>query len=447
MLLLVGGRVVNRGALASDLKEAGVALLDRVQMQEVTSASDLDVKHRNLAKAFVESFGCVALSPYQPGLPVHGAKFFGRSGTVQHILSRRDASFTIIGNRRIGKTSLLREVRHRLFLEDPTAPMAELYGSNLDSTSQVLSAILTRLGLSDPREKFDPDKPQTLRFSDTIRNAAKTSRIAVFIDEVDHILELDELQDWEIMDTLRDTFHHPQCRLFLAGFRRTRFAKQQIGCPLYNFTESVELKRLTRDDAIDMITRPLKMLGLELTNSELPQAIYRESGGQPELIQIFGKHIVTSFAATGRTPDVNTLFADVLQSEELEQRISQTFLANTSPLEELLCYLVIDVASRSGAPIEDFSFAPALAYDLLKRYNFTLDMHLLTNLLRNLELSGIIVSSPGTKVREYQFSVPQLVRYCLSLDLELCIVSTLEKISAHATPTDALLLSPGAEEH
>ena len=49
------------------------------------------------------------LSPYETRAPVTGSRFFGREHEISRILSNPDTNHAILGIRRIGKTSLLRE--------------------------------------------------------------------------------------------------------------------------------------------------------------------------------------------------------------------------------------------------------------------------------------------------------------------------------------------------
>jgi Cdc6-like AAA superfamily ATPase len=53
------------------------------------------------------------LSPYRTG-PVTGSQFFGREMEIRRILGRESSNYAIVGIRRIGKTSLLRELARRL---------------------------------------------------------------------------------------------------------------------------------------------------------------------------------------------------------------------------------------------------------------------------------------------------------------------------------------------
>ena len=51
--------------------------------------------------------------PYSPGEPVEGWRFFGRRAELDRIVNTTQ-SFVVVGPRRIGKTSLLKELARRL---------------------------------------------------------------------------------------------------------------------------------------------------------------------------------------------------------------------------------------------------------------------------------------------------------------------------------------------
>jgi len=62
-----------------------------------------------------------SLAPYQISAPVEGTGFFGRQSEISNVLGHSETNFTIAGVRRIGKTSLLREVKRQMLEqgEDP----------------------------------------------------------------------------------------------------------------------------------------------------------------------------------------------------------------------------------------------------------------------------------------------------------------------------------------
>ena len=89
---------------------SALILDDRDQNEIVESRRPTVELLRRLSSQIQLSF----LSPYETSKPVTGSRFFGRESIVRRVLMDRSANFAIMGIRRIGKTSLLKEIQARL---------------------------------------------------------------------------------------------------------------------------------------------------------------------------------------------------------------------------------------------------------------------------------------------------------------------------------------------
>jgi hypothetical protein len=440
-LLAIGGRLTGvTPQLLTLCKDISIAIIDREVMEAVYERKSTEHKWVELCRGFVRFLGHEVLSPYKVGEPAWGGRFFGRTRLLEKTLAgRHGRSFILIGKRRIGKTSLLREIRHRLFLRDrEKLKLASVDASVFSSTDAFLEVILTELGYSYERSR-ERERPIRETFPTILHELTDRGwRIAVFVDEVDKILDLDEVQGWELLNVLRAAFQHESCRIFLAGFRRLRAAVERTDNPLHNIGEPIEIRRLTRDETLDMINRPLRRLGVDLIGSELPMGIYKETGGQPELIQIFCSTVVEEFARVQAVPDATELIGKVLESTLYEERVIKTFLANASPYEALACYLLIARAQEGGEVVEETEFGLEEIRSAMNGRGVTFSLDELVTLVDNLELSGTIEALEGSPNRRYRFAVPQLARTCLTLDLDLCIVTALEAAERARGPENAL---------
>ena len=90
--------------------------IDREDQRHVAAADSpsrlmLDIVMRQVPRA--------QLAPYESSRPVFGSRFFGRDGEINRIMNHPDRSYLLLGLRRVGKTSLLKEVRRRLDEADP----------------------------------------------------------------------------------------------------------------------------------------------------------------------------------------------------------------------------------------------------------------------------------------------------------------------------------------
>lgn len=421
-VLIVGGKLINIDeSLREDLGLIKVAVIDRPTIEAVLATQDGDERAKILSAALVQFLGQEALSPYVSGRPAIGGRFFARSSFVKPMVQGA-GNYTIMGNRRIGKTSLLKEIRERLKLNNVST--AEVYGATCKSTEDVVYKILTELGRFRDIDKC-LQRPKTLVSSIHTAVEHEKQSIALFIDELDTILDFDEKQGWELLDILRETVEgHPSCRVFFAGFRKVMAAKQSLSAPLFNFTTPIELPLFSRQETVEMVTKPLERLGVKVP-TELSETIYQETTGHPELIQLHCKIIIQFLKDHNRIPTGADLFTEVFNDAEYKQKVLGTFLANTNAHEELLCYLLIADSEKAANPTE-YEFGHQEVNRVLKEQDITLELRNINGIINNLKVSGIITPVIGPHER-FRFSAPQLVNYIVGLDLKFCIEKALER--------------------
>jgi hypothetical protein len=336
-------------------------------------------------------------------------------------------NFTIIGNRRIGKTSLLKEIRERLRLEGVRT--GEIYGATCSTTADVVHKLLQTLGKFREAEHVLTDPKRARNLASYVHSIPETDKVpvAVFIDELDRILEFDAKQNNEVLHLLRETFDGPSpCRIFLAGFRKVMEVKRSMEAPNFNFTTLLELPLFNREETYGMVTTPLERLGIGVANTDLPAAIYRETGGHPELIQIHCAAVVRYFQTSKKVPSGTDLLTEVFDNEEYKQKVLGTFLANTNPHEALLCYLLFEDAEKANHPAE-YEFGPKDVNRVLKKVGVSLGIPGIVGIITHLKVSGIISRVAGTSDK-YQFSAPQLVNYCIAMELDFCIAEALDLV-------------------
>src|SRR5262249_51500448 len=87
-----------------------IFISEETQLKFLASASINSALMRFITERLPPS----TLVPYQFGGAVSGNRFFGREAEIDRVLRKPTANFAITGIRRIGKTSLLKEVRERL---------------------------------------------------------------------------------------------------------------------------------------------------------------------------------------------------------------------------------------------------------------------------------------------------------------------------------------------
>ena len=441
VVLLVGSRIdAIPVRLMTRLRARGVVILDAADFETIEALSDEpDARDRRLVEGLIRFLGRAALSPYEHGQPAFGERFFGRKEEITKALHARGVA-TLAGCRRIGKTSMLREISRRLRSEfGERLRTADIDATEYTSPSYVLSTIIEQLFAGQPdveRIATDPDLER--KFStfvrmlpDRVPRENPRLEIAVFIDEFDHLLELDSASGYRILKILRSAFQgRPHCRLFLAGFRRVIKELSNATSELHNFGKPIELEGLSRVDATTMIQKPLRMLGVDV-GPEHVSLIYQETKGRPELIQLFCGELVSEAEASGELLTTEELMARVVSSSAFRAKISGTFFSNATPLEQLLSYLLVARWERSRMPIEEFEFGVADADYLLMQSHVELDVMQIDQLLGNLRLLSVIERVPGA-VR-YRLAVPAFANYLLAQDIKYLIRKTLRVVSGIQT--------------
>ena len=444
VVLLAGGQIPHHDdEIRTHAAALNVAVLDRRAIDTIAAAPKGRAKERALGSALGEALGCLRLSPYVIGKHAIGSRFFGRRIHINKLMpGRQGGGCTIVGNRRIGKTSLLKEVQRRMINEDPSTLVADIYGgAKFQNTYEVLSTIVKSL---QPHARLLQDSDSNLirNFRSYIHALADRERrsVAVFIDELDGLLIFDAEHNYELLDILREAFNHERCHVFFAGFRITMEAKANRLCPLHNFGRLVALGPLSREETVEMITKPLENLGIDISDSDLAGTIYSETAGQPELIQYCGAELIHYYTEHGRVPDATTLLTRVVEDRGYEQAIFGSFLQNSTARERLACYLLIAHAESSSANLDSYEFGIATIDDLLQKQKLSFDENDLYTLALNLNVGGITTPVEG-KQHEYRFSVPQFIRYCMNLDLKFLTSKALREVKRATTDRKMFPLS------
>ena len=439
-ILLISGNVdlQKDDARLVALEEKGVVIWDQKAMQAIVGATDLSAKFKLISKGPLDVMGRGSLSPYVSGRPAVGGRFFGRSNQLRPILAE-DSNCTILGNRRIGKTSLLKQIKERLKLKGYRT--AEVYGATCSSTDDFVIKLLRELDEFQKAQKVERSPYNATSLPRWIKQMAVKTPVAVFVDELDHILEFDAKQNYELMHTLREIFEsNAQCRVFFAGFRRVMSERQSLGSPLFNFTKPIELQGFTQEETYEMVTKPLTHLGIEVMNTDLPKDIFIATAGHPEHIQICCAELIKFYEEKDRVPQAPELISRVLDSTEYKQKVLGAFLSNTNPFEELVCYLLIKDARER---INEYEFSPANVREMLETYGDTVnhDVKTILGVINNLSVSGIIVNVGGGAQR-YRFSSPMLAEYCRAINIDKSIGDALRKVGVNPD----LYFTPAVDE-
>lgn len=428
IVLLLGGALYKvPHQLTEALKTFRIAVIDRTTIQSVLDSPTREQRLTQLASGLTRFLGIQLLSPYAMGKPVFGSQFFGRRQALERILGAEGENFTLFGIRQIGKTSLMREVEHRIRIADPRARIARMYSSRFNRPDDYLRAIIRQL---EPKLNDSRTGSILETFAEELQSIPQKSgdQVVAFLDEFDRVIYLEQFEDFQMLEILRQAFDHESCRVFFAGFRRVREAALRTDSPLRNFTRPEEVGALTQDETTNMIEVPIRRLGIPQPPKDLTTAVFQETSGHPVLIQIFCTALVDFFSERAKLPEVPEFLELVLESSTYRDVTKRTFLMNTSPFEKLVCYLLIQQALRSEDGVENFEFDDEDILKLIRTRGKTLRVEESEALVSHLLTGGIISRVAGAGGRRYEFLVPQLARYYRGVDLEMPILEAVGDI-------------------
>jgi hypothetical protein len=351
------------------------------------------------------------LAPYETRAPVTGSRFFGREYEMSRIIGNPDTNHAILGIRRIGKTSLLREVQRILKEEQDPAHIVYLECSDLLSTDDYVREVVRKL---NPRELprlhmqkfvfFFPD------FLERMARARKT-KIIFLLDEVDNLVIM-QRGDWELFRMLRASANKGACQYIIAGFREAMREQYLLDSPFYNFAQEVRLNEFTRRQAQDLIITPMENLRVRIKNKdEVVGRIYEETAGHPNLIQYYCMILLRRLDRTGQREISPESLIDVYADEGFKSHLLTAFMQNTENREKALVYAVL--TALEGHLSE--GFADPFIDAALRKRGILLRQDDIEEACGVLALAGII----HRKGREYFFTSPVFTKVLLqTYDLE-----------------------------
>lgn len=259
------------------------------------------------------------ISPYQTAGP-STTIFYGRSRIIDQMINSSNKSFTVIGARKIGKTSLL------LKLKDNHPPDAICFFMDLQTVipgtknpyqqedSRKSKAFMEKIRfarspyktvyknfVSETGRMFKkrfyqgifPFLSDLSRLDKVIRKLpGKGKRIIFIIDEMDDLIEFDRKNGWRLLRLFRRLSQANCCQFIFAGFNALYRYKRELENPLYNFCEEIRLEPLDKESAVDLITKPMEKIGIHYHNKSDTDTILDYTGCHPNLLQFFCQQLV-----------------------------------------------------------------------------------------------------------------------------------------------------------
>jgi hypothetical protein len=239
-------------------------------------------------------------NPFIAGSWVRGDNFFGRQALLRDILEGERDSLWIVGARRLGKTSLLKELEYRIHHSAQT-PYVALYW-DLQGSADGRGLAETLLGSVEDSEAFrratdvSVEHLEGLTVHDMLTTAVRRTvrsgwRLLLLLDEAEEFLAVAR-NDPSVLPRLRRVFHKgPEVRLVMTATKRlariderTDFATSPF---LQGFIPPIYLTPLAAEEARALLARGR-------FDAEETDVIMQRTANHPFLLQLIASRLFES---------------------------------------------------------------------------------------------------------------------------------------------------------
>ncbi len=277
-------------------------------------------------------------NPYIAGAPVHHEKmFFGREALLRRVInSLHNNSLLLHGPRRIGKTSLLHQLKKRLENEnDPHYFFVPVY-IDLQGTPEDRFFSVLMHDIADGCESYVREKPDLSIYRESGEYSArdfnrdiktvlkllngqrqKTLKLVLLIDEVDELNGYSAKTNQKLRSIFMKTFAENLVAVMAGTHIRKRWERE--GSPWYNFFEEIAVGGIDRDAAEKLVREPVK--GIFYYDDAAVQKILTCSELIPYRIQRICVNVVARVIEQRRrritAADVEVVMREVFQEEAL----------------------------------------------------------------------------------------------------------------------------------
>jgi hypothetical protein len=235
--------------------------------------------YRRLRRLVVSNINLKTISPFVVQAPVSDLVFVGRESEMREVSEHAsNASYSIIGGRRIGKTSILHQL-HRARL--PLVGFRTIY-HDCSTTPSYEDFLETDIRSWQPM----PPSKGLYTFQDLIQSPPTDKPLALLLDEVDKLIPVDRSNGWVFFNTLRSMANTGQAQSVLSGERTLRDALRDPESPLFNFANEILIGPLDYRAVEELVTRPMKQLEVELIDEKaIVDHIWAFTSGHPNVVQ------------------------------------------------------------------------------------------------------------------------------------------------------------------
>ena len=376
-----------------------LVLLDQERIKSVfLSANYLQALIDDVILRYVDF---VDLSPYETMGPVE-SMFFGRLEEIKTMRQLSHKSFAIIGARQLGKTSLMLKVRN-LICHDTKIKTLYLDCSTYYDPLNLCQAIIdgVTLGAAEVHNQGNNHGQKAAieslgDFKKAIHELCKKEgiKLALFLDEIDTLLSVDKEQNELLFKTFRALSQENMISLIVAGYEELFIRTKDIKSPLFNYLELIRLSSLDKRAASQLITEPIKELGIRLQDEKaIVEEICEITSCFPNLIQYVCKRLIQLIASQRRRVIYPTDLTQVKRDPEFQDYLLSRFFTNLTPLGKAITLFLAGGRQEISVSLID---------EKLRQSNVYLSMQELSE-----EIDRLIISSAFSRTKQgLRFTLP-----------------------------------------
>ena len=226
---------------------------------------------------------------------VRGNDFFGRAPLLRLVRDRQNRATWILGNRRVGKTSMLRQIEWLCRRDQWTGSVAlywDLQGAgNTEGLKEsFIEALEDAEELADDLN-LDIDELEDASFGDVMRKFRRAIKnheaenFLLLIDECEELVEV-AATDPAVLSVFRKLSHSRGCRLIMAGSMRLMDldeSNSRTSPFLPDFLPPMLLGPFEENECLELLAH-------NEIDDEAAREIYRLTLGNPHLVQVMGEH-------------------------------------------------------------------------------------------------------------------------------------------------------------
>lgn len=285
-----------------------------------------------LTKHILDQVDLSVISPFVISGPVPETMFFGREAEIKLLVENAGkADFAIVGNRKIGKTSLLQRAFKRMEESGRVYPVS-INCQTVRTSIDFFAAFQAATGIEQL-----PTTPKELSIAirDLCHSRGKTP--VFLMDEVDQLLADDAVQGELLAAEWRALAQEGICRFIFCGSTGLALQLENPRSAFFNFPQKLSLCYLNAETARMVVTQPLETLGVTMDDKEtIIKGIVELTSGHPNLVQYLGRELVN---ATNRRHERHILVSDLEEiriSSDFTDYYLSTLWGEAGPLEKLI---------------------------------------------------------------------------------------------------------------